>query len=166
MSRIIVSCSLTQDQKDYLDGNRLSPTSVLQEAIEKRMTGVYDADREGLMDDLFDQFFKDGRGRSFRQCKDWLESPAWREDLRASGLTALGFMSICRKRVEAMGENGVDPVMQYMVGLIDEVPPSAVHMPGLSPARRRYIQEQKKLAQQWEIDQRELEAVVDDEDPN
>ena len=132
------------------------------------MTGVYDADREGMMDDLFDQFFKDGRGRSFRQCKDWLESPAWKEDLRASGLTALGFMSICRKRVEAMGENGVDPVMKFMVGLIDEVPPSAVQIPGLSPARRRYLREQQKLEHQWELDKIgvEAEAEVDDEEPN
>lgn len=160
MSRIIVSCSVTKEQKDFIDENKLSPTALFQEHLTKIMTGVYDEDREGLLDEMAGRFFKDGRGRTFSESKDWLESPAWKEDLRSMGLTPLGFMSICRKRVEMMGENGIDPIMQYMVGLIDELPPSSVMMPNLSNARRRHIEHQEALARKWEMEQ---EAEVNDE---
>jgi len=152
MSRIIVSCSLTQEQKDYVDAEKLSPTNLLQGLLEKMMTGAYDADREGVLDEMVARFFKKGRGRPFAQCKDWLESPTWKEDLKEAGLTPLGFMSICRKRVESMTGNGIDPVMQFMVGIIEELPPSAVNVPKLSDMRRRHIERQAALANQWEKD--------------
>ncbi len=155
MSRIIVSCSVTKEQKEFIEENKLSPTAIFQQHLTKLMTGAYDEDREGMMDELVDRFFKEGKRRTFTQCKDWLKSPAWKDDLAAIGLTALGFMSICRKRVEAISENGTDPLLQYMVGIIDELPDTAVTVPGLSDARRRHIEHQAELASKWENDQEE-----------
>lgn len=163
MTRITTSVSLTPEHQKFIKDEGLSPTSLLQQAIEARMNGHYDEDREGVLDEMVDRFFKSGRGRTFMESKDWLESPVWKEDLRSVGMTPMGFMSICRKRVEAGIENGIDPLLQYMVGIIDKIPPSAIKMPKVSGARRRHIEHQEALARQWELEQNTKEEEQIDE---
>jgi len=155
MGRISTSVSLSPENAAYLKYNHLSPSDLLNKYVNLLRRGAYDEDRESMIDEMVERFFRDGRGRPFQNCKDWLESPAWKEDLSAVGLTPMGFMSLCRKRVEAMSENGADPILQYMVGIIRELPPSAIRLPRSSPGRVKFLQEQERLAREWKRDQEE-----------
>ena len=157
MGRFSTSVSLTPENAEYLKDNKLSPSDLLNKYVGLLRRGAYDEDREAMVDELVERFLTDGRGRKFEECKDWLKSPAWKEDLSAVGITPLGFMSLCRKRIESMGENGIDPVLQFMVGIIKELPPSVLMVPKLSLGRRRYLENQAALANEWEKD-REAQA--------
>ena len=159
MGRVSTSVSMTEEEAEFLKNEKMSPTAVLHKAIQRMMTGAYDEDREGLIDELYERFIKQGKGRSFAQAKNWLESPSWKDDLSAVGLTPMGFMLLCRKRIESLGDNGVDSLLQYTTGIIDEIPASAIKMPPLSPARRRYLQQQEEMALQWEKDMEEQADV-------
>lgn len=153
MGRVSTSVSISSENAKYLKDNKLSPSDLLNKYVSLLRRGAYDEDRETIIDEMVERFFKGGRGRTFAQCRDWIQSPSWKEELRSMGLTPLGFVSICRKRVESMNENGIDPRLQVMVGIIDELPPSAIKVPGLSNARRRFIENQEALALQWKKDQ-------------
>lgn len=102
-NRVVSSVAITVEQHEWLKNEGLSLSDLVQKMLDARMSGIYDENREAVMDVLwerFKRFVSYPNARTIDMVHSWLGSPGWSDELKAIGMTPHGFLVYVKRRVE------------------------------------------------------------------
>jgi len=97
---VIITVSITEQQKAFLREYGLSPSKLLQEAIDSRMRGDYDPWIKSLKETLYERYKRYKGNRPPDKLLEWLSGEAWKPFIAEIGFTPSRFMEYCEKRLQ------------------------------------------------------------------
>lgn len=102
-NRYITSISLTPEQQAWLEKEKLSLSDLVQKMLNARINGIYDDNREEVMEVLWERFRRLAtwpNPRTPDQTQSWLNSAGWADELKSVSMTPHGFLAYVKRRVE------------------------------------------------------------------
>lgn len=102
-NRVVSSVAITVEQHEWLKNKELSLSELVQKMLNARMSGIYDENREAMMDVLWERFRRMAtwpNPRTIDMVQSWLSSPGWSDELKSVSMTPHGFLTYVKRRVE------------------------------------------------------------------